>query len=69
MRPGGGEVTNILIEEADAGEVTAYPPDSPPYVMVSLTRGFEDRQEADAVAARIARVIYDAHVEAHGAPE
>ncbi len=48
----------------DAGIV--YPEGAPPYVVVILTRGFEENEEAEAVAARISRRIHDYHVSAAG---
>jgi beta-lactamase class A len=55
-----GRITEI---SHDAGIV--YPPEAPPYVVVILTRGFQDGQVADSVAADISRTIYDAHVARH----
>lgn len=49
----------------DAGVVD--PPDAPPYVLVALTRGFENEEEANRLVARISRRIYDYHVDRHGA--
>ncbi len=48
----------------DAGIVE--PRDAPAYVVVLLTRGFEEQADADRVAARISRMIYDYHVGRHG---
>ena len=54
-----GRITGI---SHDAGIV--YPRGATPYVVVILTRGFEDGTEADALAARISRVIFDFHTDA-----
>jgi len=35
-----------------------YPPDTMPYVLVVLTRGFDDPEESAAVGARIARTVH-----------
>ena len=55
-----GRITEI---SHDAGIV--FPPEAPPYVVVILTRGFQDGQVADSVAADISRTIYDAHLARH----
>lgn len=52
-----GRITGI---SHDSGIV--FPGDASPFVLVILTRGFEDGEEADAVAARISRVIFDHHI-------
>ena len=52
-----GRITGI---SHDSGIV--FPGDAPPFVLVILTRGFEDGEEADAVAAQISRVIFDHHI-------
>ena len=49
-----GRITGI---SHDAGIV--YPEGASPYVLVILTRGFEDGEVADAYAAQISRVIFD----------
>jgi len=55
-----GRITGISHDAA-----VVYPPDAPPYVLVILTRGFEDGEKADAVVARISRIIYDNHLQRH----
>ncbi|MGM0669102.1 MAG: serine hydrolase [Gemmatimonadota bacterium] len=55
-----GRITGI---SHDAGVV--YPPGAPPYVLVILTRGFDEGEDADSVAARISRLIFDHHLERH----
>jgi len=52
-----GRITGI---SHDSGIV--FPGDASPFVLVILTRGFEDGEEADAVAAQISRVIFDHHI-------
>ena len=52
-----GSITGI---SHDAGVV--YPDSASPYVLVILTRGFEDAEAADALAARISRMVYDFHI-------
>lgn len=47
----------------DAGVV--YPEGAPPYVLVILTRGFQDGQVADQAAAEISRLIYQDHMARH----
>lgn len=56
-----GSITAI---SHDAGIV--YPPEDSPFVLVILTRGFADQEVADALAARISLLIYDAHVSSEG---
>jgi beta-lactamase class A len=51
-----GRITGI---SHDSGIV--FPEGAPPYVLIILTRGFEDGEEADAAAARISRLIFDDH--------
>jgi beta-lactamase class A len=51
-----GRITGI---SHDAGVV--LPSDAPPYALVILTRGFEDPDQADGVAAEISRVIFHHH--------
>lgn len=51
-----GRITGI---SHDTGVV--YPVGSPPFVLTILTRGFEDGEEADALAAQISREIFDYH--------
>ncbi len=52
-----GSITGI---SHDAGIV--FPPGDSPYVLVILTRGFEEQEVADALAARISRRIFEYHV-------
>ncbi len=52
-----GRITGI---SHDCGIV--FPDGASPYVVVILTRGFEDGEEADAQAARISRMLYDYHL-------
>ncbi|MGW8265755.1 MAG: serine hydrolase [Longimicrobiales bacterium] len=52
-----GRITGI---SHDAGVV--FPGSAGPYTLVILTRGFEDGETADSVAARISRMVYDFHV-------
>lgn len=47
----------------DAGVV--YPQGAPPYVLVILTRGFQDGQVADQAAAEISHLIYQDHMARH----
>ena len=51
-----GRITGI---SHDAGVV--YPPEGRPYTIVILTRGFDDPEEADDVAATLSRLIFDHH--------
>lgn len=55
-----GRITGI---SHDAGIV--FPAGAVPYALVILTRGFEDPEEADALAAQISRIIFDRHVAKH----
>jgi beta-lactamase class A len=52
-----GNITGI---SHDAGVV--FPSQAPPFVLVILTRGFQDEAVADALAAGISRRIFDYHV-------
>jgi beta-lactamase class A len=52
-----GSITGI---SHDAGVV--FPASAGPYTLVILTRGFQDQEAADALAARISRMVYDYHV-------
>ena len=52
-----GRITGI---SHDSGVV--FPEKAPPYVVTILTRGFDDGEVADAVAAEISREIFDFHV-------
>lgn len=52
-----GRITGI---SHDAGVV--FPAATGPYTLVILTRGFEDGNLADSLAARISRMVYDYHV-------
>ena len=47
----------------DSGVV--FPHEAPPYVLVILTRGFEDPDRADGVAAEISRIVFDHHTRKH----
>jgi beta-lactamase class A len=51
-----GRITGI---SHDAGVVLPFK--APPYALVILTRGFQDPDQADGVAAEISRVIFDYH--------
>jgi beta-lactamase class A len=51
-----GRITGI---SHDAGVV--FPPDGSPYTVVILTRGFDDPEEADRVAATLSRLVFDHH--------
>ena len=51
-----GRITGI---SHDAGVV--LPSEAPPYSLVILTRGFQDPDQADGVAAEISRIIFDYH--------
>ena len=53
-----GRVTGILHDAA-----IVLPKDHPPFVLVVLTKGFEDREKAAAVIARIASEVWKAHVD------
>ena len=52
-----GSITKIAHDAA-----IVLPPDSDPYVLVILTRGFEDRTEAAALGARISQRVYMYHM-------
>lgn len=52
-----GRITGI---SHDCGVV--FPEETPAYALTILTRGFEDPEVADALAARISREIYDFHI-------
>jgi beta-lactamase class A len=52
-----GSITGI---SHDAGVV--FPASTGPYTLVVLTRGFENQETADSLAARISRMVYDFHV-------
>ena len=52
-----GRITGI---SHDSGVV--FPEDAPPYVLTILTRGFDDGEVADAVAAEISREIFNFHI-------
>lgn len=56
-----GRITAI---SHDAGIV--FPESASPYVLVVLTRGFDDPEEADRLAARISRTVYDFHIGGEG---
>jgi beta-lactamase class A len=43
-----------------------YPPETPPFTLIILTRGFQDSEQAEELAATIARRVYDYHVDKHG---
>jgi len=51
-----GSITRIAHDAA-----LVYPPDSPPYVLVILTRGWDDHASAQKVGARISSKVYDYH--------
>lgn len=51
-----GRITGI---SHDSGVV--FPSGGPPYALVILTRGFEDPDRADGVAAEISRIVFDHH--------
>ena len=51
-----GRITGI---SHDSGVV--FPSGAPPYALVILTRGFEDPDRADGVAAEISRVVFEHH--------
>lgn len=51
-----GSITGI---SHDAGVV--FPEGTPAFVLVILTRGFESQEAADALAARISRIVFDYH--------
>jgi len=53
-----GSITGI---SHDAGIV--FPEGFSPFVLVILTRGFDDQTVADALAARISRIIFDHHMQ------
>lgn len=55
-----GRITGI---SHDAGVVS--PEGASPYVLVVLTRGFQEEETADTLAARISRMVYDYHVSTH----
>ena len=51
-----GSITGIAHDAA-----LVYPPDSPPFVLVILTRGWDDHTMAQKVGARICSKVYDYH--------
>ena len=51
-----GSITRIAHDAA-----IVFPPDSPPFVLVILTRGWDQHAEASEVGARIAGKLYDYH--------
>ncbi len=55
-----GRITGI---SHDSGVV--FPTEAPPYALVILTRGFEDPDQADGVAAEISRIVFDHHTRKH----
>ena len=55
-----GRITGI---SHDAGVV--FPAEGPPFTLAILTRGFDDADEADRVAASISRMVYDYHLSGH----
>lgn len=58
-----GEITGITHDAA-----LVYPPgDTPPFVLVILTRGYPDRERASARIAELARISYDAVMSARPA--
>jgi beta-lactamase class A len=48
-----GSITKI---DHDAGII--FPPDRPPYILVVLTKGFENHEEAQHCIAEISRMVY-----------
>lgn len=52
-----GSITRIAHDAA-----LVYPVNAPPYVLVILTRGWDDRAEAEKVGARISSKVYDYHL-------
>lgn len=51
-----GSITRIAHDAA-----LVYPENAPPYVLVILTRGWDDQAEAEKVGARISSKVYDYH--------
>jgi len=51
-----GSITRIAHDAA-----LVYPPDSPPFVLVILTRGWDDHAAAQKVGARISSKVYEYH--------
>ncbi len=51
-----GSITRIAHDAA-----LVFPPDSPAYVLVVLTRGWDDHASAQKVGARISSKVYDYH--------
>jgi len=51
-----GSITRIAHDAA-----LVFPPDSPPFVLVILTRGWDDHAAAQKVGARISSKVYDYH--------
>jgi len=51
-----GSITRIAHDAA-----IVYPPDSPPFVLVILTRGWDKHADAQKVGARITSKVYDYH--------
>lgn len=52
-----GSITRIAHDAA-----IIFPPDAHPYVLVILTSGYDDIQEAHALGAKISRRLYDYHI-------
>lgn len=52
-----GSITRIAHDAA-----IVFPPEHDPYVLVILTSGYDDIQEAHALGARISKRIYDYHI-------
>lgn len=51
-----GWITGIRHDAA-----VVFPDGAPPYVLVVMTRGFEDATEAETLARRISRLVYEHH--------
>jgi beta-lactamase class A len=51
-----GSITHIAHDAA-----LVYPPDLPPFVLVILTRGWDDHASAQKVGARISSKVYEYH--------
>ncbi len=51
-----GSITRIAHDAA-----LVFPPDTPPFVLVILTRGWDDHAAAQKVGARISSKVYDYH--------
>lgn len=61
--PSGTRVANKdgWITEIRHDAAIVYPDDAPPYVLVVMTRGFQDRLDAEALAVRVSEAVWAHH--------